>query len=231
MKALLAVLLVPALAHARPMLDPAVTYSIRLDALDVYDGPADAKVTMVATYEYADPYSNKVRPALDAIKQKYGADLRIVWKPFVVHVKTATAQANAACAANKQHKWAALDAALWDNFKARKFDDASLAAAVDAAKLDRTTLNVDVKMCEPYTRSTMTDLQAFGVEGVPQFFINGRSLSGAQPQASFEKIIDEELAKANERIQKGAKAATYYQTFVVDKGVKAAPAVANPCGG
>jgi len=32
-----------------------------------------------------------------------------------------------------------------------------------------------------------------GVAGTPGFFINGVFLSGAQPQAEFEKIIDNEL--------------------------------------
>jgi protein-disulfide isomerase len=32
-----------------------------------------------------------------------------------------------------------------------------------------------------------------GVNGTPAFFINGRSLSGAQPYEAFKRIIDEEL--------------------------------------
>lgn len=35
-----------------------------------------------------------------------------------------------------------------------------------------------------------------GVNGTPGFFVNGRSLSGAQPYAQFKTIIDEELAGA-----------------------------------
>jgi protein-disulfide isomerase len=35
-----------------------------------------------------------------------------------------------------------------------------------------------------------------GVNGTPAFFINGRSLSGAQPFEKFKEIIDEELAAA-----------------------------------
>jgi protein-disulfide isomerase len=34
-----------------------------------------------------------------------------------------------------------------------------------------------------------------GVSGTPSFFVNGRFLSGAQPYASFARLIDEELAK------------------------------------
>ena len=33
-----------------------------------------------------------------------------------------------------------------------------------------------------------------GVSGTPGFFINGIFISGAQPEAAFDKIIDEQLA-------------------------------------
>jgi protein-disulfide isomerase len=44
---------------------------------------------------------------------------------------------------------------------------------------------------------------AVGASGTPAFFINGQSLSGAQPFDSFKKVIDAELAKASELVKKG----------------------------
>jgi protein-disulfide isomerase len=44
---------------------------------------------------------------------------------------------------------------------------------------------------------------AVGANGTPAFFINGQSLSGAQPFDAFKKVIDAELAKANELVKKG----------------------------
>lgn len=38
--------------------------------------------------------------------------------------------------------------------------------------------------------------QRHGVSGTPAFFVNGRLLSGAQPFANFQQIIDEELESA-----------------------------------
>jgi protein-disulfide isomerase len=38
-----------------------------------------------------------------------------------------------------------------------------------------------------------------GVQGTPAFFLNGRLLSGAQPDAEFTRIIDEELNKRAQR--------------------------------
>ena len=38
--------------------------------------------------------------------------------------------------------------------------------------------------------------QKFGSNGTPAFYVNGRHLSGAQPFEAFQKLIDEEKAKA-----------------------------------
>jgi protein-disulfide isomerase len=43
--------------------------------------------------------------------------------------------------------------------------------------------------------SDMMEGQQLGVNGTPHFFINGRSLNGAQPFASFQNVIEAELAK------------------------------------
>jgi predicted DsbA family dithiol-disulfide isomerase len=79
----------------------------------------------------------------------------------------------------------------------------------------------DMKGCQQQVQNDMRDLQKFGVSATPAFFINGRYISGAVPIDNFVTVIDEELKKANERIQQGTPAAQYYQQWVVDKGLKA----------
>ena len=90
---------------------------------DPFDGPADAKVTLVKAYDYACPYCERVRDTMDELRKKYGNDLRVVYKQFVVHPQVATAGALAFCAAAKQGKAHEMDDALWDKgFKSRQFD-------------------------------------------------------------------------------------------------------------
>ena len=79
----------------------------------------------------------------------------------------------------------------------------------------------DMKGCTAAVQKDMRDLQAFGVGATPSFFINGRFISGAVPIDQFTAVIDEELKKANERVQQGTPAAQYYQQWVMDKGLKA----------
>jgi len=221
--------------------DRAKTYSMPIEG-DPVDGPADAKVTLVKAYDYACPYCEKVRDTMDELRKKYGNDLRIVFKQLIVHPQPATAGALAVCAANKQGKFLQMDQLLWDKgFKARQYDkDATdggqtqkcwespagcpiILGFAQELGLNADKLKADMKGegdCWKLIQKDQRDLQVLGVGGTPAFFINGRFLSGAQPMDKFVALIDEEMKKANEKIQAGTPAASYYQQVVLDKGLK-----------
>jgi hypothetical protein len=55
---------------------------------------------------------------------------------------------------------------------------------------------------------------SLGASGTPSFFINGRSLRGAQPLEAFRAIVDEELAKARARVAAGERRASLYDSIV-----------------
>jgi len=224
---------------ARVEPDRAKTYAMPIDG-DPFDGPADAKITIVKAYDYACPFCERVRDTMDELRKKYGNDLRIVFKQLVVHPQQATSGALAVCAANKQGKFLQMDQLLWDKgFKGRQFDkDATdggqtqrcwesaagcpiILGFAQELGLNADKLKADMKgECQALLQKDMKDLQALGVSATPAFFINGRYLSGAQPIDQFVSLIDEELKKANEKIQAGTPAASYYQQAVLDKGLK-----------
>ena len=224
----------------RPEPDRAKTYSVSVDG-DPFDGPADAKVTVVKAYDYACPYCERVRDTMEELRKKYGNDLRVVYKQFVVHPQVATAGALAFCAAAKQGKAHEMDVALWDKgFKGHQFDkdaageggasqkcwesEAGCPVVLGFAKelgLDEAKFKSDMKSCQQQIQKDMRDLQALGVGATPSFFVNGRFMSGAMPIDNFTALADEELKKANETIQKeGIPAAQYYQKVVVERGQK-----------
>ncbi|HWO17973.1 MAG TPA: thioredoxin domain-containing protein [Kofleriaceae bacterium] len=244
----------------RPEPDRAKTYAVPVDG-DPAEGPADAKVTLVKAYDYACGYCEKVRPTLDQLKQKYGKDLRIVFKQLVIHPKNAMVGALAFCAATKQGKGMEMDRLIWDKgFNARQLDltDVPLTQPAQPAPgqaapgqppapapaqtvkcwdhpdgcknvygyaaelgLDMNRFKADMKdECTKLVASDGRHLSQFSVSSTPAFFINGRFLSGAQPIEQFSNLIDEELKKANERIAAGTPAASYYQQWVMDKGLK-----------
>jgi protein-disulfide isomerase len=214
----------------RPEPDRAKTYAVPVDG-DPFVGPADAKVTIVKAYDYACPYCERVRTTMEDLRKKYGNDVRVVYKQLVVHPTTAMSGALAFCAAAKQGKAAEFDNGIWEkSFKARQFDPdkcweteagcPTLNAIAQELKLDTAKLKADMKACTTTVQKDMSDLQRLGVAATPAFFINGRYLSGAMPMDNFVTLVDEELKKANERIQQGTPAAQYYQQWVIDKGLK-----------
>lgn len=168
---------------------------------------------------------------MDDLQKKYGNDLRIVTKHMVVHPNTAMSGALAFCAASKQGKGHEIDKLIWEKgFKARKFDpdncwtsDAGCPLMTSFAQelgLDVNRFKSDMKSCVSHVQKDMAELRKFGVGATPSFFINGRFISGAVPLDNFTTVIDEELKKANERIQQGTPQAQYYQQWVIDKGLK-----------
>ncbi len=232
----LLLLLVPATAFAQP--DKTLTYSIAVDGY-ASDGPADAKVTLVMVQDYVDPFSHRSRTTLEDLRKKYGNDLRIVFRNMVVHPRLAMASALGSCAALKQKAFDGMEDKLWGNFAQQQFDEAEVKLGngpqkcwdtVDGCKIvvgyaNELGLKVDrfkaeMRACVQVVEDDMTDLKKFAVKATPTFFINGRYLAGAQPTANFEKIVDEELAKANDKIKQGTPKARYYRTWVVDKGEK-----------
>lgn len=223
---------------ARVEPDRSKTYAVPVDG-DATDGPADAKITLVKAYDYACPYCEKVRDTMDELKKKYGNDIRIVYKQFVVHPQVATAGALAACAADKQGKFLEVDKLLWDKgFKGRQFDkdaqgpngaqrcwesEAGCPVVLGFAQevgLDLDKFKADMKSCNALIQKDQKELNQLAVSATPSFFVNGRFMSGAMPAENFSALIDEEMKKANERIQAGTSQANYYKEWVLDKGLK-----------
>src|SRR5688572_18903614 len=153
----------------RPEPDRSKTYAVPIEN-DFFEGPADAKITVVKAYEYACPYCDRVRPTMDELIKKYGNDVRIVSKHLVVHPPTATSTALGFCAAQKQGKAKQMDSLMWDKiFKARQFDadkcwesDAgcpNLNNLATELQLDLNKFKADLKACMPLVQQDMRDLQ------------------------------------------------------------------------
>ena len=147
------------------------------------------------------------------------------------------AGALAFCAAAKQGKAPEMNNLIWDKgFKARQLDNSdvdggkcwdvadgckNVVSYAQELQLDVNKFKADMKGdCQGFVQADIKSLQTFGVNGTPGFFINGRFIGGAVPIDNFITLIDEELKKANERVQQGTPAASYYQTWVIDKGLK-----------
>jgi protein-disulfide isomerase len=210
-------------APARPRgPDPAKVYAVGVAGAPS-TGPAAAPLTVVMAYEYACPWCARQRQAFAQIRQAYGDDVRFVFRPFVVHPDLAGDSAAAACAADRQGHFAEANDALWSNvFDKRAFDRAAAenaaagVAGIDAARL-RTDMDGDCKAWIERERSALTEL---GVNATPQVWINGRPVPGGyKPLEGLKPLLDEELARAKERIAAGTPRDAYYADWVLKKGL------------
>jgi protein-disulfide isomerase len=154
----------------------------------------------------------------------YEGDIKIVYKHFVVHPGSATIPATASCAAAKQGKFGEFEELVWkEGFPKMRQDglkQETMNKFANQLGLDMGKFATDQKECAGIVRKDQQQLQKVGTSGTPAFYINGRFLSGARPVDQFKKIIDEELKKANQRIQSGTKLEDYYNEWVVKKGKK-----------
>jgi protein-disulfide isomerase len=214
----------PAQRPMRREPDKATTYAVPIGKSPVYGSPK-AKVTLVMAMDFDCPYCRRAFDTVDDLRKKYGKDLRVVYKPYVVHPKTALLPAQAACAAQKQGKWRELTDLIWTKaFDAKATDTNAFApdhiiALAKQAKLDMKRYEQDVAgVCVQEIRDEQASMQKLGVGATPSFFINGRYLAGALPIENFSALIDEEMAKATDAIKRGVKADQYYEQEIVAKG-------------
>ncbi|HEY6726021.1 MAG TPA: thioredoxin domain-containing protein [Polyangiaceae bacterium] len=204
---------------------------------DPVDGPSDALVTLIEFANLQCPFCKRVQPTLKALRAKYGADLRIVWKdnplPFHPRAKPAATVARSIYERRGVRAfWQAVDA-IFDSQPKLEDDDlkrlveaqsGSWQHALAALKSDRFASKIEE------SQELATDFQA---RGTPYFFINGVRLSGAQPQEKFEELIEAELRRAKALVAKGLPRAKVFETLMADAAEPPPPEkkqVAAPVG-
>jgi protein-disulfide isomerase len=207
-------------------------YKVPVGDKDPQKGPEDALVTVVIFSDYQCPFCSRVEPTLTALAQKYGNDVRFVWKdnPLPFHQDAgpaATLALQAFQEGGSKKFWEAHDL-LFQNQRALARTDLEnygkqlgLNAKKLSAALDGNVFKAQIEEDQALARN-------LGASGTPSFFINGRSLRGAQPQPAFEKVIDEELAKAKAKVASGTPKSKIYDETIKDGATKPAPAPAQP---
>jgi protein-disulfide isomerase len=190
------------------------------------DGSSDALVTLVEFADFQCPFCARVQPTLSELKQRYGTQLRIVFKhnPLPFHPRAMPA-AMLAIEARAQKG----DPAFWQA-ATRLFE---LQAAPGGEKLDEAALlwlGKELGLNAWRTRTALSKARHkklveadqdladdVNARGTPSFFVNGRRLAGAQPIERFVALIDAELAGAKQRVQeRGIPASRLYDDLMKD---------------
>jgi protein-disulfide isomerase len=189
-------------------------------------GPASALVTVIEFGDFQCPFTGRVEATLGALRARYGDKLRLVWKDNPLPFHPAAEPAAEAALEVRAEKG---DAAFWDAhdrlFAAQKTlvngsapDLDAIAALAVAAGGDATRVKKAIadRTHQKEIEADQNTVEDFVASGTPYFFIDGRRLQGAQPQEKFEKIIDEEIVRAEALVKSGTKPADLYAALTRD---------------
>lgn len=188
-------------------------------------GAKSAPVTVVEFSDFECPFCARALPSLKSLREKYPDQIRFyaVNLPLSFHPEARPA-ALAAWAAGEQGKF-------WEYHDAL-FESAPLTSSTYETLAEQ--LGLDLKRWNKDRASTAAEnaivadeklARELGISGTPNFLVNGRLLSGAQPLESFVALVDEELNAA--QLLAGKLEGDYYEalTKLSPKPAKTAAAV------
>ena len=192
-------------------------------------GPASAKITIVAFSDFQCPFCSRVTPTLDRIMKDYSGQVRMYFRhnPLPFH-QDAPLAAEAALAADAQGKFWEMHDKLFANQANIKRPDLEKYAGELGLDMAKFKAYLDASSGKAKIDADMALGAKIGVQGTPNFFVNGRPIRGALPFEEFKKVIDEEIKTADAMIAKGTKVEKVYDTLMASARTAPAPTPAAP---
>jgi protein-disulfide isomerase len=180
----------------------AITYQAPWIAVDGSQGhslgPAGAPVTIVMFLEVQCPYCVRGSATIDGLRERYGDQLRVVYKhfPLAFHQQAKPAAIAMEAAANQGRFWEYRDALYARANELRGGEELLHEVAQEVGlNLDRFRRDLDDPATTARVDADMEYGASLGVSGTPAFYVNGYPVRGAQPESRFAEIIDRELER------------------------------------
>lgn len=159
-------------------------------------GDPNAPITIVEFSDFQCPFCQRAHPVVKELLSKYPGQVKLAYRDFPlrqIHPQADAAAEAARCAGEQGKFWQFHDRLFETN---RPLDLAAFADHAATIGLDQPKF-VDCLAADKFQAQIEQDLQdgtRAGVNGTPGFFINGVAVTGAQPLAVFEKVVEEEMA-------------------------------------
>jgi len=201
---------------------------VRVDVTDDMPqrGPDDALVTIVMFSDFQCPFCGRVEPTLTRIREQYGDRVRIVWRnqplPFHDNAMPAAEAALEAYAQGGDAKFWQLHDVMMEHQTALTRADLETYAQQVGLDMTRFRAALDNHTHQAAVQADSAAGTRAGANGTPSFFINGRTLRGAQPYPAFKALIDEELQKAEALVKSGTSKTEVYAKLTENGLTKAA---------
>ncbi|MFF1381125.1 DsbA family protein [Streptomyces sp. NPDC058308] len=191
-------------ADAQNGVYPELEKLARRDAGDpLAQGRADAPVVMVEYADFKCGFCGKfARDTEPGLVKKYVDEgtLRIEWRNFPIFGKDSERAARGAWAAGRQDRfWQFHEAAYAEGSKEKGFGDDRLkeiARKAGVKDVDRFMKDADSDAAGSAVRKDQEEAYGLGAASTPSFLINGRPVSGAQPDEVFHQAIEAAAANA-----------------------------------
>ena len=177
--------------------------SLKIQKDDFVLGNPAAKVVLIEYGDFQCPFCGRFSQTAERqIIETYvkTGKAAFIWRDFAFLGEESFRAAEAARCAGEQGKFWDYHDYLFNNQKGENegaFADRNLKRFAKELKLDETKFNscLDSGKFRKQVDATSNIGRSVGVSGTPATFVNGQLVSGAQPFAVFQKIIDEEFKK------------------------------------
>lgn len=180
-------------------------------------GPAVAWVTLIEIADFQCDHCARVQPIVAELRRTYDRDLRIVYKHFPLsnHAHAMTAARASECARDQGRFWRLHDYIYSHQDQLGTVAIGDLVKRAGGISLSKWRACMEAGGVDDRIADDKEEALALGIVGAPTFLINGRLLTGVQPLAEFERVIDEELERAK---GSGVAKAQYYRKMIMNGG-------------
>ncbi|MDB4955220.1 MAG: DSBA-like thioredoxin protein [Myxococcales bacterium] len=196
-------------------LDPAQGYRVGLGIPGHQLGPDDALVTIVEFSDFQCPYCAREAAVLAHVRQKYGDQVRIVFRHFpVLFHRYSVIAAEAGAAAAAQGKFWAFHDQVFGHFGALTRGDLEKYAEAAGLDLAKFRAALDDRWFHDAVIAEGAAAEALGVDGTPTLFVNAQPIVGARDATTMDRIIDAHLDHAKAAVAHGLPRSDVYPVMM-----------------
>jgi protein-disulfide isomerase len=196
-------------------LDDKTAYRVGLGLPGHQLGPDDALVTIVEWSDFQCPFCQKMAPVLAHVREKYGDQVRIIYRhmPMAFH-KNAMLAAEAGAAAAAQGKFWPFYDEVWKNFGHLTRADLESFAQTVGLDMVKFRAALDDRRYHDAVVAEAAAAEAIGVTGTPTLFINGHPSVGSRDAATMDKLLDSYIADARAMVARGLPKSELYPMYM-----------------
>lgn len=161
-------------------------------------GSENAPVQIVEFFDYECPFCKSVQPAVEAVQQKYPAEVSVAYEHFPLggHNFAFEAAVAAECAGKQNNFKPFHDLLFAHQDRIDTFPYDSLAAEANVADIVSFKRCMEGEETVAIVESGLHLAEQLQINSIPTFIINGKLVSGALSEQHLEGLVREALAEA-----------------------------------